>query len=74
MDMRIRAIVQTVALFAFAITSTAAVTWAIKFFSPATLMYIFGLGMFAGIFYLMYSITLSRLEYAEALKKMVDLK
>ena len=74
MDIRIRAIVQTVALFAFAIASTAAVTWAIKYFSAATLMYIFGIGMFAGFFYLMYSVTLSRLEYAEALKKMVDLK
>jgi hypothetical protein len=74
MNIRIRAIVETVALFAFAIASTAAVTWAIKYFSATTLMYIFGLCMFAGIFYLVYSITLSRLEYANALKKMVDLK
>jgi hypothetical protein len=74
MNIRIRAAVQTVALFAFAIASTATVTWAIKYFSAATLMYMFGFCMFIGFFYLMYSVTLSRLEYAEALKKMVDLK
>jgi hypothetical protein len=74
MDIRIRAVVQTVAMFVLAFASTGAAVWAINYFSASTLMYIFGFGMFAGFFYLMYSVTLSRLEYADAMKKMVDLK
>lgn len=74
MDIRIRAAVQTVAMFVIAVVSSAIAVWTIKYFSANTLMYIFGTGMLAGFFYLFYSITLSRLQYAEALKKTVDLK
>lgn len=74
MDIRIRAALQTVAIFGFAMASTAVVVWVVNYFSANTLMYIFGIGMFVGFFYLFYGVTLSQLQYTEAVKKMVDLK
>lgn len=74
MDIRIRAAVQTVAMLALAMVSSAIAVWAINYFSANTLMYIFGIGMLAGFFYLFYGVTLSRLQYEETVKKTVDLK
>lgn len=74
MNIRIRAAVQTVVMFVLAMLSAVIVVWAIKYFSANTLMYIFGTVMLVSFFYLFYSVTLSRLQYAEVLKKTVDLK
>jgi predicted Na+-dependent transporter len=74
MDIRVRAAVQTVGMLGLAMVSAAVVVWAVNYFSANTLMYIFGIGMLAGFFYLFYGVTLSRLQYDEAVKKTVDLK
>jgi fatty acid desaturase len=74
LSLKQKALAQTLGLFALAIVGAVAVAFIIANFSAIVLFNALGVGLFAWFGYLFYSITLSRLEYNETLKKMTEKK
>lgn len=74
LSLKQKALAQTLGLFALSIVGAVAVAFIIANFSAIVLFNALGVGLFAWFGYLFYSITLSRLEYNETLKKMTEKK
>lgn len=69
-----KALLQTIGLFAIAIVSGSIVAFILANVSTQVVLNAIGVGFIAWFGYLFYSLTLSRLEHQENLKKMVDEK
>jgi hypothetical protein len=73
MSLKLRALIQTVGLIALAIACSATIGFIAANVSTETILQALGFGALAWFVYLFYSITLSRLEYQEKLKEIVDI-
>ena len=65
-----KALLQTLGLFALAIVVTSIVSFILMYVSTKVLLNAIGIGIFVWLAYMFYSITLSRLEHQETLKKL----
>lgn len=65
-----KALLQTVGLFAIAIVSGSVVAFILANVSTQVVLNAIGVGVIAWFGYLFYSLTLSRLEHQESLKKL----
>jgi len=69
-----KALVQTFGLLASALIAGAAVALLIEYVSISVIVTGLGIGFVAYMFYLVYQINLSQLQYKQTLQEMVDKK
>ena len=72
MTVKQRAILQTAGIVAGILVSSIGITLILEQLTRDQLMFTLGAGSIALLIYSMYGVVLSRLEYQETLKKMVD--
>lgn len=72
MTVKQRAILQTAGIVAGILVSSIGVTLILEQLTREQILFTMGAGSIALLIYSMYGVVLSRLEYAETLKKMVD--
>ena len=72
MTVKQRAIVQTMGLVALILASSVGVTLILQQLTTDQVLLALGAGSIALLVYSMYGVILSRLEYQETLKKLVD--
>lgn len=65
-----KALIQTIGLFSLAIVVASIVSFILMYVSTTVLLNAIGVGLFVWFGYLFYSVTLSRLEHQETLKKL----
>lgn len=70
LSLKQKALVQTIGLFALALVCGLAVNFIMTYVSTEVVLRALGIGLFAWIAYIFYSITLSRLEHQETWKKL----
>ena len=70
LSLKQKALAQTLGLFGLAIVVAIIVTFIVANVSTVVIFNVLGVGAFAWFGYLFYSITLSRLEHQETLKKL----
>jgi len=70
LSLKQKALFQTIGLFALAIPVAMIVTFIVSNVSTVVLLNVLGVAAFTWFGYLFYSITLSRLEHQETLKKL----
>ena len=74
LSLKQKALAQTIGMFALAIAASVVIAFIAANVSTTVLINAFGVGSFVWLAYIFYSITLSRLEYNETLKKMTEKK
>ena len=74
MTLKQKALLQTLGLLTSAFGAAIVVAIGINFLSLSTILYTIGFAFVTYMFYLVYKINLSQLEYREKLKEMVDQK
>ena len=74
MTVKQRAIVQTAGIVAAILVSSIGVTLILEQLTREQIMFTLGAGSIALLIYSMYGVVLSRLEYEETAKKLVDIQ
>jgi hypothetical protein len=72
MTIKQKAILQTLAIVASILVSSVGVTLILEQLTREQIVFALGAGSIALLIYSMYGVVLSRLEYAETVKKLVD--